>query len=338
MDEEKISLEHGAGGTAMMNLIKEIALKNLSGKEIGPVGLDKLDDGAAIEIGEETIIFTTDSHTIDPLFFPGGDIGKLAISGTVNDLAVMGGKPLAIASAIVLREGFSTEKLRKIIQSMNDTAKKVGVSLVTGDTKVVERESLDSTIVTTTGIGIASPLKTDEGLNPGDKIIITGNVGEHETAIIAYREGIEIGGKTKSDVSPIWDVVEAGLGEGGITAMKDPTRGGLAGVLNELASKSNVGIRLYEDEIPIPPAVSNVGEMLGIDPLNLTNEGKAVIGVEPEKAEAVLRAIKETDDGKNACVIGEVTEKHVGKVFLETSVGGKRLVRAPIGAPTPRIC
>lgn len=338
MTEEKISLEHGAGGTAMMKLIKQIALKELSEKKEGPVGLEELDDGAAIDVGGETLVFTTDSHTIKPLFFPGGDIGRLAVAGTVNDLAVMGGRPLAMSSAIVLSEGFPTEDLRKIIRSMDETAREAGVSLVTGDTKVMERDSLDEMIITTTGVGIASDLKTDEGLKPGNKIIVTGNVGEHETAIMTHREGIEIGEGAKSDIAPIWGTIEAGLKEGGINAMKDPTRGGLAGTLNELASKSGVGISLYEGEIPIPPSVKNVGEMLGIDPLQLTNEGKAVIGVDSERVEAVLKSVQETENGRNARIIGEATDNHPKKVVLETAIGGKRLVRAPIGAPTPRIC
>ncbi|KXA89459.1 hydrogenase expression protein [candidate division MSBL1 archaeon SCGC-AAA259A05] len=338
MRNKKISLEHGAGGKAMMNLIKQIAIKEISEKKVGPVGLNELDDGAAIDIGDENLIFTTDSHTIKPLFFPGGDIGKLAIAGTVNDLAVMGGKPLALSSAMVLSEGFPSEDLKKIIQSMNATAQKAGISLVTGDTKVMEKESLDEMIITTTGIGLANSLKTDGGLNLGDKIIVTGNIGEHETAIITRREGIEIGEGLRSDVAPIWDTVEAGLKIGGITAMKDPTRGGLAGTLNELASKSNIGISIYEDEIPIPSPVRNIGELLGIDPLQLTNEGKAVIGVEPERSKDVLEAIRKTENGKEAQIIGKTTKKPRKKVVLETEVGGKRLVRAPIGAPTPRIC
>lgn len=338
MKSEKISLEHGAGGKAMMDLIRQIALQEISGKKVGPVGLKELDDGAAIDIGGQNLVFTTDSHTIKPLFFPGGDIGRLAVAGTVNDLAVMGGKPLAMSSAVVLSEGFSSEDLRKIIRSMNSSAQEAEISLVTGDTKVMEKESLDGMIITTAGIGLANSVKTDGGLSPGDKIILTGDVGEHETTIITIREGIEIGGRLRSDVAPIWETVEAGLNVGGISAMKDPTRGGLAGALNELASKSNVGISIREDKIPIPPPVRNIGELLGIDPLQLTNEGKAVIGVKPEKSEDVLEAIRKTENGEKAQIIGETTKTPRKKVVLETEVGGKRLVRAPIGAPTPRIC
>ncbi len=338
MSEEKISLEHGAGGTKTSELIKGIALKEFSNKRTGPVGLEELDDGAVISIGKENLVFTTDSHAIKPLFFPGGDIGKLAISGTVNDLAVMGGKPLAISSAVVLSEGFSINKLREITRSMNKVAEEVGVSIVTGDTKVVEKGSLDEMIITTTGIGLANPLVTDSGLKPGNKIIVTGNIGEHETAIIAHREGIKISGEIKSDVNPIWETVEAGLKVGGITAMKDPTRGGIAGTLNELASKSEVGIALNEKAIPVSEPVNNICELLGIDPLNLTNEGKAVIGVDSGKSGEVLEAIKGTKYGKNAQIIGEVTEEYPKRVYLKTAIGGKRIVRAPIGAPTPRIC
>lgn len=338
MDKEKISLEHGAGGTAMMNLIKELALKEISEKKVGSVGLDELDDGATIEVGKENLVFTTDSHTIDPLFFPGGDIGRLAVSGTVNDLAVMGGMPVAMSSSIVLSEGFPTEDLRKIMRSMNKTSREAGVPIITGDTKVIERDSLKGMIITTTGLGVSSNPITDRGLESENKIILTGDIGEHEISIISKREGIEIGEGIKSDVAPIWKTIKAGLDVGGITAMKDPTRGGLAGTLNELASKSKVGISINENNIPISDPVKNVSEMLGLDPLELTNEGKAVIGVESEKCEEVIEAIKETENGKNARIIGEVKKDHSKKVFLETSVGGKRLVRAPVGSPTPRIC
>lgn len=338
MTDEKISIEHGAGGTKTSELIKDIILKEFTDKRTGPVGLDELDDGAVLEIGDERLVFTTDSHAIKPIFFPGGDIGRLAVSGTVNDLAMMGGRPLAISSAVVMREGFPVEDLRRITRSMNETAEEAEISIVTGDTKVVERESLDEIIITTTGIGLADPSIVDSGLEPGNKIIVTGNIGEHETSIIAHREGIRLGEDIKSDVAPIWETVEVGLEAGGITAMKDPTRGGLAGTLNELASKSNVGISLNEEKIPVSQPVNNVCEMLGIDPLTLTNEGKAVIGVESESSEEVLSAIRGTKYGENAQIIGEVTEDYPKKVFLKTAVGGKRIVRAPIGAPTPRIC
>ncbi|KXB06211.1 hydrogenase expression protein [candidate division MSBL1 archaeon SCGC-AAA382C18] len=339
MSNEKISLEHGAGGKAMMNLIKDIFLEEIEkGKELGEVGLSDLDDGAALKIGNENIIFTTDSHTIQPIFFPGGDIGRLAVAGTVNDMAVMGGKPLAMSAAVVMSEGFPTESLGKVVRSMNGTADEAGVSLVTGDTKVMDKGSLDDIIVTTTGIGIAKKPISDHGLNPGDKIVVTGNIGNHETSIISEREGIDVESPIESDVAPIWKTIEAGLEVGGITAMKDPTRGGVSGVLNEIADKSNVGIVLFEDKFPVSKSVNGICEMLGIDPLNLTNEGIAIIGVEADKGNDVLEAIRNTKYGKNAEIIGEAVEEDNGKVMLKTAIGGRRLVRANVGAPTPRIC
>ncbi len=338
MDEEKISLEHGAGGKSMMNLIEGVILKELEAEDNLTVGLDDLDDGASMKVGDKNLVISTDSHSIKPLFFPGGDIGRLAVAGTVNDVAVMGGKPIAMAVAVVLREGFPTEKLRQIMRSMKKAADEAGVSVATGDTKVVGKEALDGMIVTTTGVGLADSLKTDSGLKPGDRIIVTGNIAEHEAAIIAQREEIDIGTPVESDVAPIWDTIKTALERGGVTAMKDPTRGGLAGALNELASKSGVGIALNEKSIPVSEPVRNICELLGIDSLNLTNEGRAVIGVEKEKARSLLESIRDTKHGKNAEIIGEVTEENPGKVTLITSVGGHRVVRAAVGAPTPRIC
>ncbi len=338
MTKDKISLAHGAGGSAMMKLIADIALKEFSLKRQGEVGLDELDDGASLSVGDKTLVFTTDSHTINPPFFPGGDIGKLAVAGTVNDLAVMGGQPLAMACAVVLQEGFPIESLRKICQSMELVAREVNVPMVTGDTKVMERGALDGVIVTTTGVGVADKLITDHGLRPGNKIIVSGSVGDHGITILAHREGIEIGGDLRSDVAPIWSVVQPALEVGGVTAMKDPTRGGLATALNELAAKVKVGIVVNESDIPISQNVKAVSEMLGIDPLNITNEGKVIICVEPESCDEVLAAVKGTKYGREACVIGEAIDKRSGEVTIKTAVGGQRLLRASIGDPTPRIC
>jgi hydrogenase expression/formation protein HypE len=338
MTKDKISLAHGAGGSAMMKLIADIALKEFSLKRQGEVGLDELDDGASLSVGDKTLVFTTDSHTINPPFFPGGDIGKLAVAGTVNDLAVMGGRPLAMACAVVLQEGFPIESLRKICQSMELVAREVNVPMVTGDTKVMERGALDGVIVTTTGVGVADKLITDRGLRPGNKIIVSGSVGDHGITILAHREGIEIGGDLRSDVAPIWSVVQPALEVGGVTAMKDPTRGGLATALNELAAKVKVGIVVNESDIPISTNVKAVSEMLGIDPLNITNEGKVIICVEPERCDEVLAAVRGTKYGRGACVIGEAIDKRPGEVTIKTAVGGQRLLRASIGDPAPRIC
>lgn len=338
MSNEKISLAHGAGGAAMMKLIAEVILKELSLRRAGSIGLDELDDGATITVGDKTLVLTTDSHTVKPLFFPGGDIGRLAISGTVNDLAVMGARPLAMACAIVLEEGFPVEDLRKICRSMDLTAREVGVPLITGDTKVMESRALDGAVITTTGVGVAETLTPDSGLRPGDEIIFTGTIGDHGITILAHREGIDLEADLCSDVAPIWETVEAALKVGGVTAMKDPTRGGVASALNEMASKAKVGIILHEEKIPMTPAVRAASEMLGIDPLQITNEGKAIIGVDPGRCDEVLAAIRRTKYGGNACLVGEVVADHPGEVMLETVVGGHRIIEAPIGDPAPRIC
>ncbi|MEM2250836.1 MAG: hydrogenase expression/formation protein HypE [Candidatus Hadarchaeales archaeon] len=335
--DERIRLEHGGGGTAMMRLLMETVLKDFELKRAGRVGLDEMDDGATVDIGDKTLVFTTDSHTVKPIFFPGGDIGRLAVSGTVNDLAVMGGRPLAIASAVVVEEGFRIDDFRKICKSMNETAKEVGVPIVTGDFKVMEKGSLDGIVITTTGVGIADSVKTDSMLKPGQMIILSGTVGDHGATILAERNNFEFE-DLRSDVAPVWDVVEAALAVGGISAMKDPTRGGLASALNEMASKSGVGIVIWEEEIPVKEPVRALCETLGIDFLTLTNEGKVLIGVDRDRAEEVLAAVRKTLHGKEAKIIGEVVGEHPGRVLVRTTVGGHRILNAPVGDPIPRIC
>ncbi|MDI9623813.1 MAG: hydrogenase expression/formation protein HypE [Methanothermobacter sp.] len=335
----KISMSHGAGGEMMQNLISEIILSNIQKKSVnGGVGLDDLDDAASIPLDGYEIVISTDGHTIDPLFFPGGDIGKLAISGTINDISVMGAKPLAIANAMIISEGFNSEELERIIKSMDQISQETGTSIITGDTKVMEQGKLDKMVITTTGIGIAEKGKIirDNGLEVGDKIILTGSIGDHGIALMAYREGFGFETSLKSDVAPLWEIVEAALEIGGVKAMKDPTRGGLANALNELAEKSGVGMLIEEDKIPIKEEVRAVSEMLGIDPYEVANEGKIVMGVEAELADKILKAIRKTRYGTEAQIIGEVTEdKHV---ILETSLGGRRIIEAPIADPVPRVC
>jgi len=338
MSEKKISLVHGAGGTAMMKLIADVVLKELSLKRAGSIGLDELDDGATLTVGDKTLVLTTDAHTVKPLFFPGGDIGRLAISGTINDLAVMGARPLAMACAVVLAEGFPIDDFRKICHSMDLTLREVGVPLITGDTKVMESRDIDGAVITTTGVGVADVVVPDSGLKQGNKIIITGTIGDHGVAILAHREGIDFEVDLRSDVAPIWETVEAALKVGGITAMKDPTRGGVASALNEMASKAKIGIVIEESKIPIAPAVRAASEMLGIDPLQITNEGKAIIGVDEKYCDAALAALKSTKYGKNSCVVGKATAEYPGEVLLETVVGGHRIIEPPIGDPAPRIC
>jgi len=335
----KISMSHGAGGEVMQGLISNIILKNLNNKQVnGGVGLDSLDDGATIPMGDYEIVVSTDSHTVNPIFFPGGDIGKISIVGTVNDVSMMGAKPLAITNAMVVSEGFSGDDFERIIKSMDEVCREVGVSIVTGDTKVMENDKLDSIIISTTGIGIAKrgQITRDSNLEVGNKIILTGSVGDHGISLMSYREGFGFETDLKSDVAPVWSMVEAALEVGGVNAMKDPTRGGIANALNELAEKSGVGMLLDEEKIPIKKEVHAASEMLGIDPYEVANEGKVIMGVEADKAEEILQAVRKTKYGKDAQIIGEVTnDKHV---ILETALGGKRILEAPIADPVPRVC
>ncbi|SCG85064.1 hydrogenase expression/formation protein HypE [Methanobacterium congolense] len=335
----KISMSHGAGGEVMQGLISDIILGNLNNKQVnGGVGLDSLDDGATIPLGDYEIVVSTDSHTVNPIFFPGGDIGKISIAGTVNDVSMMGAKPLAITNAMVVSEGFSGEDFERIIKSMDEVCREVGVSIVTGDTKVMENDKLDSIIISTTGIGIAKrgQITRDSNLEVGNKIILTGSVGDHGISLMSYREGFGFETDLKSDVAPVWSMVEAALEVGGVKAMKDPTRGGIANALNELAEKSGVGMLLDEEKIPIKKEVHAASEMLGIDPYEVANEGKVIMGVEADKAEEILQAVRKTKYGKDAQIIGEVTnDKHV---ILETALGGKRILEAPIADPVPRVC
>ncbi|MGP8023834.1 MAG: hydrogenase expression/formation protein HypE [Methanobacterium sp.] len=335
----KIGMSHGAGGEIMQDLISDIILGNIKNKKVdGGVGLDELDDGASIPFGEYEIIISTDSHTIHPIFFPGGDIGKISMAGTINDVSVMGAKPLAIASAMVLSEGFLSEDLTKIVKSMDAVSREVDVAIVTGDTKVMEKDKLDKIIITTTGIGIVKKgeVKRDSNLKVGDQIILTGSVGDHGIALMSYREGFGFETDLQSDVAPVWGMVEAALNVGGVDAMKDPTRGGIANALNELASKSGVGMLIDEDKIPLKREVIAASEMLGIDPYEVANEGKVIMGVEKNKAEEILQAIRNTKYGKEAQIIGEVTQgRHV---ILDTIVGGRRILEEPIADPVPRVC
>ncbi|KUH32900.1 hydrogenase expression/formation protein HypE [Thermococcus celericrescens] len=335
----KIKLEHGAGGEIMEELLRDVVLKSLSLKSAGGIGLDALDDGAAIPFGDKHLVFTIDGHTVKPLFFPGGDIGRLAISGTVNDLAVMGAKPLALANSMIIGEGFDGEDLKRILRSMDETAREVPVPIVTGDTKVVEDGI--GIFVITAGIGIAERPVSDAGAEVGDVVLVSGTVGDHGIALMSHREGIAFETELESDVAPIWEVVEAVAGAIGwenIHAMKDPTRGGLSNALNEMARKANVGILIRETDVPVRPEVRAASDMLGINPFDVANEGKVVMIVPREHAEEALEAMRSTERGKNAAIIGDVIEDYRGKVLVETGIGGKRFLEPPAGDPVPRVC
>ena len=328
MSEDKISMNHGAGGEVMANLISSAVLDNITKKRVnGGISLDALDDGATIPIGDYEIVVTTDGHTIDPLFFPGGDIGRISAAGTINDVSVMGAKPLAISNAIIMQEGFPIADLDRIMKSLNETCEEVDVAVIT-----------DGIVMVTTGIGIAKKgeIIRDSTLEVGDKIIVTGSLGDHGMSLMSFREGFGFETDLKSDTAPMWNVVKKALDVGGVTAMKDPTRGGFANAINEMASKSGKGVLLHQEAIPIKKEVHAVSEMLGIDPFEVANEGKVVMGVKADKAEEVLEAIKTEEYGKDAAIIGEVIEGDY--VVVETPIGGERILEAPIADPVPRVC
>ncbi|MEM4700409.1 MAG: hydrogenase expression/formation protein HypE [Candidatus Nezhaarchaeales archaeon] len=338
---EFIQLVHGGGGTAMMELLSKAILPKFTLKRVGDgIGLDEMDDGATLPLGEVEVVVTIDAHTVDPIFFPGGDIGRLAAAGTINDLAVMGARPIAIVDAIVIEEGFPIKDLERIVRSMDEVAMEVGAAIIGGDLKVMPKGKVDKVVITTCGLGVAQRGKVlrDSGLRPGDLIIVTGTIGDHGIALASVREGLSFETELKSDVAPIWDVVEAALKVGGITAAKDPTRGGVAAALNEVASKSGVGIRLWEGAIPIREEVRAASEMLGLDPLEVTCEGRAILGVERGLARDVLEAVRATAHGRDAAIIGEAVADHPGFVVMETRVGGRRVVEPPVGEPIPRVC
>lgn len=339
MLEDEITLEHGAGGVVMDEFIKNIILKKIELKSAGGIGLNELDDGGTIPLGGKHLVFTIDGHTVKPLFFPGGDIGRLAVSGTVNDLAVMGAKPIALSNSMIIQEGMKTKVIEDILESMNKTSKEVPVPIITGDTKVVEEKI--GVYIVTAGIGLAEIPIRDSGARPGDVVIVSGSIGDHGIALMSHREGISFETELKSDVAPIWDVVKTvadTIGWDKIHAMKDPTRAGLSNCLNEIASKSNVGILVREEAIPIKPEVRAASEMLGISPYDVANEGKVVFIVDREYAEEALTAMKSLDKARDAAIIGEVITEFKGKVILETEIGGKRFLEPPEGDPVPRIC
>jgi hydrogenase expression/formation protein HypE len=330
----KVNLMHGAGGEVMGELLQ--TLTKFSNNNAGGIGLESLDDGAVIPVGDTNIVFTTDSHVVQPIFFPWGDIGRLAVCGTINDLSMMGGRPIALSCGMILEEGFEVSALERIVRSMDEALGECGASLVTGDTKVLERGALDGIAINTAGIGIAEHAVRDNGLKIGDVIIVSGTIGDHGMAIMCHREGFDLGEQISSDVAPLWPMVEKALAAGEIHAMKDPTRGGFANAINEMAHKSGVGVRISEGEFPIRRSVKSASEMLGIDPLEVANEGKVIMGVAAEDAESVLRALRSHPYGRDAVIIGTVTEGT--HVIMETEIGGERFIEPPMGDPVPRVC
>ncbi len=304
------------------------------------LGLPDMEDGSTIPLGDEReVVISIDSYTVKPLFFPGGDIGTLAVCGSINDIAVMGATPLAMLDSIVVEEGFELEKLQRMLKSMEAVLSEEKVALIGGDFKVVPRGELDGIVITTASIGMIERrnlLKADQIL-PGDKIIVSGTVGDHGATIMAAPEGIGVIGGLESDVSTVTRFMREALRVGGVRAAKDPTRGGLAMALNDFASASGLTILVEEERIPIKEEVSSYCEMLGVDPLSLANEGMVVMAVDPERAESILNALKEAG-AKRAAIIGEAKKGRPGFVLLKTVAGGLRLLERPTGEIVPRIC
>jgi hydrogenase expression/formation protein HypE len=336
-----ITLAHGSGGQATRNLIDDIFVGSFDNPT-----LNQLEDQAVLGLEEmmqigDRLAFTTDSFVVDPLFFPGSDIGALAVNGTVNDLAMGGATPLYLTCSVILEEGLPVETLRRVAMSMRDAAQTAGVQIVTGDTKVVPRGSADKLFINTAGVGV---IRSDLALSahricPGDVVIVNGTLGDHGAAILAAREELALSTDIQSDCQPLNHLVKAMVKTcPGIRAMRDATRGGLATVLNEFAAASQVGIRLEESSIPVNPAVAGLCELLGLDPLYLANEGKLVAVVPAEAASDVLDAMHQHPVGQAACVVGEVISHPAGTVMMRTGFGTERVVDMLVGDQLPRIC
>lgn len=336
MDYDTIQLAHGAGGKLSSDLIEKIFIPRF-----GNETLDKMEDQAILNIPKGQIAFTTDSFVVDPIFFPGGNIGELAINGTVNDVAMSGAKPLYLSVGFILEEGLSLEILHKIVLSMEIAAKQAGIQIVTGDTKVVNKGSCDKLFINTSGIGII-PNNVNISANRlslGDKIIVSGTVADHGMAVMTVREGLSFQSQIKSDTAALNGLVDTMLNvSNDIHAMRDPTRGGVATTLNEFAKQSNVGIQLYADSVPVRPEVKGACEVLGIDPLYVANEGKLIAILPGAVANEMVNKMRSHKFGKDATIIGEVTENNPGIVVQQTGLGANRIVDMPIGEQLPRIC
>jgi hydrogenase expression/formation protein HypE len=330
-----VVLGHGSGGRLTSQLIHDLFLPAFDNPT-----LRKLDDQAVLEMDGARIAFTTDSFVVTPLFFPGGDIGKLAVYGTVNDLAMSGAKPLYLSAAFIMEEGFSIEELSRVTQSMAEAARTAGVAIVTGDTKVVNRGSADKLFITTSGVGLVPAGLSISASNakPGDVIILSGSIGDHGMAVFSTREGLEFESAIVSDTAPLHALVNAMTQAGEVHVLRDPTRGGLATSLCEIASASNAGIEVYANSIPVREDVKGACEILGLDPLFVANEGKLVAMVAESSADAVLAAMRRVPEGRDSVVIGHVVAEHPAMALLKTEIGGSRILDLPFSEQLPRIC
>ncbi len=332
---DRVLLAHGSGGKLMHDLIQKTFAAALS----NPI-LDKMDDAAVFEL-EGRLAFTTDSYVVSPIFFPGGDIGKLAVCGTVNDLATSGATPRYLSLSFIIEEGMLIADLAKIVHSIRQTAAEADIKIVTGDTKVVDKGSADKLFINTSGVGVVPPGINISGSNaqPGDKIIVSGTIGDHGIAILSQREGLKFHVPVASDCAPLNHLVAEMLKvSSNIHSLRDPTRGGLATTLNEFAQQSKVGIRIYEANLPVNRAVLGACELLGFDPLYVANEGKMVAVVTAEDADNVLARMKQNRYGHEAAIIGEVVKEHPGRVVMKTRLGSSRIVDVLVGELLPRIC
>ncbi len=334
-EKDKILLAHGSGGKLAHELVEKGFLKALS----NPL-LAKLDDSAVFDLSGR-LAFTTDSYVVSPMFFPGGDIGRLAVYGTVNDLAMSGAEPLYLSLSFIIEEGLPQSELEQIVGSIRDAASEAGVKIVTGDTKVVNRGSADKLFINTAGIGIIPEGVDISGCNarPGDRVLLSGSIGEHGIAVLSQREGLSFSTQLESDCAPLGGLVAEMLkASPNIHCLRDPTRGGLATTLNELAKQSRVSIRIEEEKVPVQDEVLGACEMLGFDPLYVANEGKLVAIVPEGDAEKVLKAMQGNPYGKDAAIIGEVRAEHPGRVVMRTRLGSSRIVDMLVGDLLPRIC
>ena len=336
MKTDQILLDHGGGGKISHSLIAETMLPVFDNSI-----LSQLDDGAVFKIDDKQFAFSTDSYVVDPIFFPGGNIGDLAVNGTVNDLAMCGATPLYLSVGLIIEEGFSMADLEKILKAMHIAAKKAEVIIVTGDTKVVPKGAADKIFINSSGIGLIPEHIKISGHNarPGDKILLSGSIADHGITVLTQREGMDFDSPIISDTAPLNHMVKRMLlASEDIHVLRDPTRGGVGTSLNEIAISSKVGIRIYENKIPVKDEVSGICELLGFDPLYIANEGKLLAFVEADSSEEVLKTMRKDEFGKDACIIGEVISDNPGSVFMQTCIGGTRIVDMLTGEQLPRIC
>jgi hydrogenase expression/formation protein HypE len=336
MEQERILLDHGSGGRLTSELIAEMMLPAFH----NPI-LSRMEDGACVDLGGGRIAFSTDSYVVDPIFFPGGNIGDLAVNGTVNDVAMCGARPIYLSAGLIIEAGFPVRDLKAIIEAMGRAAEAAGVQIVTGDTKVVAQGSMDKIFINTAGVGlIPDGLQVSaSSVRPGDKVILSGAIAEHGMAVLTQREGLSFSSAIASDSAPLNHMVERMLRTGrNIRALRDPTRGGVGTALNEIARQSGVGVRIAEERIPVKENVAALCELLGFDPLYVANEGKLLAFVNSRDAESVLSAMREDSFGADAEIIGEAVSDHRGRVVMETAIGGERIVDIMTGEQLPRIC